>query len=487
MKRITLILLVLALGCGDDDVVTDAGPGTDGGPGMDAGPGIDGGPDFDGGPDAGMAPPVYAFESQFEAGESSVSYSGQIFRHVLIDDLNTFVSGLADAIDSGTAGLDSAVGIRASLDFYVRFDDAGLAESIRLTTTPAALQTTYEDLSSAKDLVGKLAGQDGRDHRDFSTEFAGWDSALGESTPTSPIEYLDALLDEIARLGELRANGESPTGPGGEVLPPYLTADGLDLQQLLQKFLLSAVAFSQGADDYLDEGFESPNTQREGSTYSELEHAWDEGFGYYGAAQDFMLYTNDEIASKGGRDDWQGAHDSDGDGAIDLRSERFFGAAVNAAKRDRGSTTATTIGRTAFLAFYEGRGIIASGDTSPGAVARLGMVRDTAVRAWEEAIVATAIHYINDTVADMEAIGTDEYSFEDHAKHWAELKGFIFAPQFNPRSPLSVEDFAMVHTLIQDRPVLEAADAAGAIADFTTARSLLADAYGFDSADVENW
>lgn len=471
-----MICLVLALGCGDDDVST-----------QDVGTGVDAEVSDTGSADGGMASTVYAFESQFEAGVSSVSYSGQIFRHVLIDDLNAFVSGLGDAIDSGAAGLDTAAGIRASLDFYVRFDDAGLSETIRLTTTPAASQTTYEDLSSAKNLVGKLAGQDGRDHRDFTMEFAGWNSALGESTPTSPIEYLDALLDEIARLGELRANGEAPVGPGGEVLPPYITADGLDLKQLLQKFLLSAVAFSQGADDYLDEGLDSPNTQSEGEAYSELEHAWDEGFGYYGAAQDFMLYTNDEIASEGGRDDWQGAHDSNADGAIDLVSERFFGASLNAAKRDRGSTSMTTMGSRAFLAFHEGRSIIASGDASPEAVARLAVARDAAVLAWEESIAATAIHYINDTIADMEAIGTDDYSFVDHAKHWSELKGFIFAPQFNPRSPLSAADFAMVHALIQDRPVLADADTDAVIADFLTARGLLAAAYGFESADVENW
>ena len=200
-----------------------------------------------------------------------------------------------------------------------------------------------------------------------------------------------------------------------------------------------------------------------------------------------MLYTNDEIASAGGRDDWQGAHDSDGDGSIDLITERFYGASVNAAKRDRGSTTMTTIGRRAFLAFYEGRGIIASGDTSAGATARLGMVRDAAIIAWEEAIVATAIHYINDTIADMENLGSEDYSFEDHAKHWAELKGFMFAPQFNPRSPLSADDFAMVHTLIQDRPVIVEADAAAAITDFETARGLLAAAYGFEASDVDNW
>ncbi|MFT5359094.1 MAG: hypothetical protein ACI9KE_006337 [Polyangiales bacterium] len=200
-----------------------------------------------------------------------------------------------------------------------------------------------------------------------------------------------------------------------------------------------------------------------------------------------MLFTTDEIASAGGRDDWQGAHDSNGDGSIDLTSERFFGASLNAAKRDRGSMSMTTMGSRAFLAFHEGRGIIASGDTSPEATARLGAMRDAAILAWEESIAATGIHYINDTIADMENIGGEDYSFADHAKHWSELKGFMFAPQFNPRSPLSAVDFAMVHTLIQDRPVLVEGDTAAAIADFETARGLLAAAYGFESTDVENW
>ncbi len=488
-------LLAAAAGCGDDDGTDASVPDATVDAGFDSTV-PDGGLDAeaDATADAGdggtMPASVYAFESQFTPGETSVSYSGQTFRHVLIEDLNSFVGGLGDAIDSGTAGLDTAEGILAALDFYFRFDDSGLEESVRLMTDPARLQDTYGDISSTKSLVEKLAGQDGggsRDHRDWSTEFVGWDSVLGESTPSTPLEYVDALLGEIARLGELRANGESPTGPDGEDLPPYVTADGLDLKQLLQKFLLGAVAFAQGADDYLDEGLMSPNTQAEGADYSELEHAWDEAFGYYGATRDFTLYTNDEIASAGGREDWQGAHDSDADGAIDLVSERFFGAAVNAAKRDRGSETMTEIGQDAFIAFFEGRAIIASGDESAGARARLETARDNAVLAWEQAIAATAIHYVNEVIADLESLGTAEYSFLDHAKHFGELKGFAFSFQFNPRSPVSEADFASIHALIGDRPVLAETDAAAAIADLRMARDIMGTAYAFASTDVENW
>ena len=54
-----------------------------------------------------------------------------------------------------------------------------------------------------------------------------------------------------------------------------------------KKFLLGAVAFSQGADDYLDDDVAGKGLlvfgyiPAEGKKYSALEHAWDEGFGYF--------------------------------------------------------------------------------------------------------------------------------------------------------------------------------------------------------------
>ena len=51
------------------------------------------------------------------------------------------------------------------------------------------------------------------------------------------------------------------------------------------------------------------------------------------AARNFSDYTDDEIAGKGGRDNFR-FNDADGDGQIDL-TEFNFGNSVNAAKRDR--------------------------------------------------------------------------------------------------------------------------------------------------------
>ena len=147
----------------------------------------------------------------------------------------------------------------------------------------------------------------------------------------------------------------------------------------------------------------------------------------------------------------------------------------------------------AFDAFVAGRALLASSDGALTAAqqSELEGYRDAAVQAWELAIAATVIHYINDVLADMAAFGTDEYAFVDHAKHWSELKGFALGLQFNPRSPIHEGTrFADLHGFIGDRPVLENADA-GDISAYQTAlgsaRDLLRDAYGFSTANVEGW
>ena len=110
-----------------------------------------------------------------------------------------------------------------------------------------------------------------------------------------------------------------------------------------------------------------------------------------------------------------------------------------------------------------------------------------AVGAWEKAISATCIHYINDVLQDMATFGSSGYSFSSHAKHWGELKGFALGLQFNPISPLSDADFEAVHTLLGDAPVLPT-DSVEQIEEYETAlkeaRALLGAAYGFDAANL---
>lgn len=177
--------------------------------------------------------------------------------------------------------------------------------------------------------------------------------------------------------------------------------------------------------------------------------------------------------------------DVDGDGQVDLLTEVCWGHSTNAAKRDVGaaSLSPTDFSGDAWQGFYDGRALLA--DTAgqgltADQLATLKGHRDLALSAWEAAIAASVIHYLNAVLQDMHAMGTEDYSFNDHAKHWSEGKGFALSLQFSRLSPLSDADFATLHDLLGTAPVLEGGAAADAYAqDLRDARTLLAEAYGF--------
>ena len=76
-------------------------------------------------------------------------------------------------------------------------------------------------------------------------------------------------------------------------------------------------------DEYLDDdvdgkGLKASNIPSDGKVYSGLANAWDEGFGYYGAARNFSAYTDAQIKA--------GEYlDTDGDGLQDLKTEKNWG------------------------------------------------------------------------------------------------------------------------------------------------------------------
>jgi hypothetical protein len=442
-------------------------------------------------------PSTYNFVSRFNAGEESARYSGQVARQVLITDLNTEInSKLEERITAGTWNSDTtkAEVLEVLNSYFVSGTNAIGDNPILLNTTPATAQTTYNDISTDKKLIDKLAGNDAStDHKDWDNGgFTGW-------TIASPQALIEAWFDMIAENTVTAANGTARSyDDTGETLKIYHTEDGLDLKQLVQKFLLVAITFSQGVDDYLDDatdgkGLLTDNTQPAGtgSAFTQLEHQFDEGFGYFGAARDYLSYTDAEIASS------SSYKDSNADGEIDLNAEINFALSTNAAKRDLGSTTGTNFTQDAMQAFLTGRAIIArAGDDGDGALTDLEMEvlkeqRDIAVAAWEKAISATAVHYINDTLSDMDKADADDgsYSYLDHTKHWAEMKGFALGLQFNPRSPMHegtrLADF---NTLVGERPTLPGE---AGFADYRqallNARDILQEAYDFAQADVENW
>ena len=447
---------------------------------------------------------VYSFVSATEASQSSVSHSGQAARQVLILELNNYIaSGLAADIEAEK--FSSAEEVKTKLmRMYASTEaqwDEDADDTLTFTTTPAAKQTTLRQISSShKNLQGKIAGNDETgQHKDWSTELVGW-NAKGSVTPNGVVE---ALFDQLAANAQIEINGTVRNDiAGNPITKLYINTDGTDIKQLVQKFLLGAVNFSQGTDDYLDntvdgKGLLSVNTQDGTKTYTNLEHQFDEGFGYFGPAHNYNEYTDLEIRAKSGRDGWNlGYNDINGDGMIDLRSEINFANSVNAAKRDlgtEGNANPTDFTKQAFDAFVAGRKIInaAAGDklTNEQMDALIAQ-RDIAILVWEKAISATVIHYINDTKADLDKVGSDGYSADDYAdlaKHWSELKGFSLNLQFNPHSPMSSEQFATMQEKIGMKPATVEADVTVYKTQLDEVRTMLQEVYNFDADNVSGW
>ena len=216
-----------------------------------------------------QAPNTYTFNSVFEADKSSVSHGGQTARHMLIGEMKTYIGELTDAIakDPDTYGKPGATA--DGVNFFFLFDaTVGGDQPFKLTTTPETLQKVWSDLS-APNLKGKIAGQDAKgQHKEWLVDgtMKGWKLwADGDKqTPEGLYNKWVGMLDDLAVA---HAKGEAPKGPDGkELTKVFVTAAGHDLQQLLQKFLLGAIAFSQAADDYLDDdtdgkGLLSDNTE----------------------------------------------------------------------------------------------------------------------------------------------------------------------------------------------------------------------------------
>lgn len=442
---------------------------------------------------------VSELPSVYGEGLDSVSYSGQVARQLLINELNEYInSGLQADLDAGTITTrDEALSILMSYfsgDYETEVADRALTTSTILDKKQSTLR---EISSSSKDLVGKIAGNDATgQHKDWSAEFV----AFGDKGTRSPQQEIERLIGLIAdNAGEFIAGNTRQDVLGNDITKVYLGENGVDYKQLVQKILLGAVAFSQGADDYLDDDTENKGLLTDhtavvdGKLYTNLEHQYDEGFGYFGAARDYLAYTDDEIAKKGGRDEYQGMFDTDSDVMIDFNSEFNFGHSQNAAKRDRGTVSGaspTDLSTDAMVAFIAGRQLLA--DTAgtaldEGQMLELQGFRDTALMAWEKSIAATAVHYVNDTLGDYDNFGTDTFSYSDLAKHWSELKGFVVSLQFNRRSPLTDEQYEQVNALVKDAPVLTADELDAYKTDLATARDILRDAYEFDADNAANW
>ena len=332
---------------------------------------------------------------------NTVSYGGQIARHVLHDSLKK----LAGKGDGGA----NAASLEAEMMAYFKGSDKNKA-----IIAPAdkgdfnIKQMTVNELSKGKNLSGKT----------YKGVINGWPGAM------TGVEVLESMIKHAAK-----------TKGGVDVNTGY------NYPQLISKFAMGAVFYNQAIDNYLDEKLAAdnkPNSKpyKDGAHYTGKEHVWDEAWGYWGAAAHSNTLSpkeNYEITKMKNL----GAADLNGDGMVDLKSEYVFAHAYYAAGFDKGGKT--NYMQTVNNAFLNGRKLITSANgenlTDAERANLMGYAKVIGSN-WEKVIAEAVFKYAGSVYKDMNKLsdlvaenGDTSKALGNYFKHWGELKGFALALQ----------------------------------------------------------
>lgn len=333
---------------------------------------------------------------------TSVSYGGQIARHVL----HTSLMSLSKT-GNGAANPE----LLAKMQAYFSGKEAG--REILAPVSKAGFsvaQSQVDELSKGKNLAGKT----------YQGAVAGWP---GNRTA---VEVLDFLIEKA-----------SSADAGFDYI------NGMDYPQLISKFAMGAVFYNQAVDNYLDEKLAAdvkPNDQpyKKGAPYTGKEHVWDEAFGYFGAPVNAAgLEAKEAYAIAKGKKEIFAKADLNGNGKIDLDTEMLYAHAYYAAGADKA-------GKSNYLneitqAYIDGRQIITdakgeklSEDQRTQLLAKADFIKTN----WELVIAEAAFKYAGSVYSDalklqagIEANKDVKADFKQYIHHWGELKGFSMALQ----------------------------------------------------------
>ncbi len=390
-------------------------------------------------------PATYTFNSRFSEGVSSVSYTGQVVRNLLINDIKTQM------------GTDAGSKNPATLLSMMANDDA--SRVILSKGDLSTVQSKYHDIATSN-LNDRLDAVE-------SITIPGYNA-------TSKT-LISGWLQESASTGKIRANG-------------------LDFAQMTQKTMWGAISYWQATSKYMSKIPTDDNSVAvDGKTYTVMEHHWDESFGYFGAALDYNTgYTDDNDRKS------SPYYDSNGDGKIDFLSEYNIGWAVTAAKRD----LCTGCGdydytKTIFDAYIKGRTMIVNQEPLDQILAQ----RDIIMETWEKVVAAVTMHYINDTANEIKAlIEAGDATLKpatsataNYEKYWGEMRGYAHGLLYNSLSKVPAANITRILTLMGTAPIypdgtnFDEMQAYHDILKGAEMTAIMKQSFGFTDADVANY
>lgn len=364
------------------------------------------------------APTSYTFESRFIEGQSSVSYSGQTVRNMLISAIKSTISS------GGTTA--------AALTSLFNNDDA---------TATYDGSVVFHDVST-KSVSGKIS----------SDNVVGYD--------VTPTELITTWFQAAETSGT------------------KWTDNGVSIDQMVGKSLLGMVSYYQATSVYfnkvLELGEDNTNAADDGTAaYTDMEHHFDEAFGYFGAAIGYQGMLTSERQSSGSATT-----------AAEYTTNVNFDWAKYAAKRAdvTGCSQSTNLDDALIEAFTMGRHLIATQADMSDIEAQIDIILEK----WEHLVVANIIHYAADVKGYM-VEGGEDYNCstnETCAKYWSEMAPFAISLQFNDDSMLTTSEFTELQSVIGMAP--PTTSTADDIATFDTVITWLIDKYMLD-ADCANW
>ena len=336
--------------------------------------------------------------------KDSTSYTGQVARHVLHNSLKKL---------AGKGNGNPNPELKATMMSYYSSKDAG--RKIIDPTSKGEFkvkQTMVDEISKGKNLKGKT-------YKGLVNGFPG---------QMSGPEVFEFLIDKASSSNK----GFDPV-------------TGYNYPQLISKFMMGAVFYSQAVDNYLDEKMgadNKPNNKpyKKGAHYTGKEHSWDEAFGYFGAPAHAMALNAKQAYGIAKRKDLKVA-DANGDGVVDLKTEMTFAHAYYAADSDKAGTKYM---HTIVDAFIKGRQLIRDADgaalTDEQRAKLMSYVKVIKTN-WERVIAEAAFKYAGSCYKDLEKLrtivesnGDASKAFAAYGKHWGELKGFLMALETSGRS-----------------------------------------------------
>ncbi len=445
--------------------------------------------------DGGVSyPSTYEFSSKFQEGQSSVKFTGQAARQLLIDEMKNATGNSEVTKDELTSIYSGGSEVLKGENIYGANTGFGTPVKDATSDDYTAIQIDYTKVyegAGSKKLSDKIAGCD---NELSASQFIGWEVTTLVDCGTGEGKNDDTVLNHHDAPHSLILEWIDAAAANA------VDADlGLNYQQLFQKFLLGSLAFSQTAEDYLDTDnlAEKDNSQAYTSkgvtyAYTALEHSWDEGFGYLGASTDYLSIADATIDEKINHSD------VNGDGEIDLlKGEYNLGLAQYASKHDV-LTGTTDLSSEIMIAFLEGRQLIQDNHgTNPADDStfntELAAISNRAVQGMEKIFAISVIKYINQTIDDLDAyaVGSEANDVISLAKHWSELKGFALGLQFSPISTFSEAELVQLHGLIGQSPIKQLenvhGDKALYIEALEAARTLVQEKFGFDVEAVKTW